>query len=55
MATCTMYKIVFNGALLPDIYFSWDEANAAYKQLKESSCAGFGRVVLWDNETGEYA
>lgn len=53
MATCTMYKIVFNGVVLPDIYFSWDAANAAYKAMKESSCAGFGRVVSYDDQTGE--
>lgn len=53
MATCTMYKIVFNGVVLPDIYFSYDAANAAYKSMKESSCAGNGRVVLFDDETGQ--
>lgn len=54
MATCTMYKIVMNGVLLPDIYFSWDAASAAFKVLKESSGASVARIVLWDDQTGEY-
>ena len=54
MATCTMYRILFNGVLLPDIYFTWDDASRAYDSLKESSCAGSGRIVLWDDQTGKY-
>lgn len=53
MATCTAWKIVFNGCTLPEIYFNYDQAKASLRQLEESSCGGFGRVVLYDNETGE--
>ena len=53
MATQTLYKIEFNGVILPDIYFSYDEANAVYKSLRERSCAGYGRVLLYDDQTGE--
>ena len=53
MATQTMYKVIFNGAVMPDIYFLMDSAKAALNQLKESSCAGFGRIVLYDDQTGE--
>ncbi|MBO4622411.1 MAG: hypothetical protein J5691_00855 [Bacilli bacterium] len=45
MANCTMYKIIFNGEEMPGRYFSWDEANRAYHQLKESSIAGYGQIV----------
>jgi len=51
MATCTMYKIIFNGVLLPDIYFTYSEADAACQAMKENSCAGFGRVVTYDDMT----
>lgn len=51
MATRTVYRIIFNNCMLPDFYFTWDEANSAYKSLKENSCAGYGRIVKWDNES----
>jgi len=53
MATCTMFKIVFNNVVLPDIYFSYNEAQAQLKSLEESSCAGYGRVVFYDDQTGK--
>ena len=54
MATQTLHKIVFNGVLLPDVFFSYDDAKQHLKTLIENSCAGQGRVVLWDDQTGEY-
>lgn len=53
MATCTAYKIIFNNCVLPEIYFSYDAAKEQLRKLEESSCASFGRVVLYDNETGQ--
>lgn len=53
MATQTMYKIIFNGVVLPNVYFSYSDATNAYKAMKESGMSGFGRVVLYDNETDE--
>ena len=53
MATCSAWKIIFNNTLLPEIYFSYDVAKAQLRHLEETTCAGFGRVVSYDNETGE--
>ena len=53
MASCTMYKLVINGSIvLPEIYFSWDDANQALKRICESNVSTFGRAVLYDDETG---
>lgn len=53
MATQSLHKIIFNGVLLPDIFFTYDDAKQRLKTLIESSCAGQGRVVRYDDETGE--
>lgn len=53
MATQTLYKIIFNGVLLPDIYFCYDDAKQAFKAMQARSCAGQGRIVLYDDQTGE--
>ncbi len=53
MATCTAWKIIFNNCVLPEIYFSYDAAKEQLRKLEESNCASFGRVVLYDNETGQ--
>ena len=53
MATCTAWKIIFNNCVLPEIYFSYDVAKAQLRKLEETNCASFGRIVLYDNETGE--
>ncbi len=53
MATCSAWKIIFNGCVLPEIYFSYDAAKAQLHKLEESNCASYGRVVSYDNETGE--
>lgn len=50
MATCTCYRIIFNGVMMPDIYFTYADAKAAYYALKDRSCAGYGRIVAWDDE-----
>lgn len=52
MATCTAWKIIFNNCVLPEIYFSYDVAKAQLRKLEETNCASFGRIVLYDNETG---
>lgn len=52
MATRTAYKIIFNNCVLPEIYFSYDVAKQQLRHMTETSCAGFGRVVTYDNETG---
>ena len=53
MATCTAYKIIFNNCVLPDIYFTYASAKEQLKHLTETNCAAYGRVVSYDNETGE--
>jgi len=54
MATATMYKIVlFSNTVLPEIYLSYDAAKQALKQICENNVATFGRVVLYDDETGQ--
>lgn len=53
MATCSAWKIIFNNCVLPDIFFSYDAARAHLQHLTDTTCAGFGRVVSYDNETGQ--
>lgn len=53
MATCSAWKIIFNNCVLPEIYFSYSAASEQLRILTQSTCAGFGRVVSYDNETGE--
>ena len=53
MATCSAWKIIFNGCLLPEIYFSYDTAKEQLRKLEETNCASFGRIVWYDNETGQ--
>lgn len=53
MATCTAWKIIFNNCVLPDIFFTYDAAKTHLEHLKEITCAGCGRIVSYDNETGE--
>jgi len=52
MATRSAWKIIFNDCVLPDIYFTFDAAMQQLRKLTETNCAGFGRVVSYDNETG---
>ena len=49
---CTAFKLVMNGALLPDIYFSWDAAVAARERLKENSIAASVNIVNVNSDTG---
>lgn len=51
MATQTLYKIILNGVLLPDIYFSYDDAKQSLKAITESAGPGCSRIVPWDDET----
>lgn len=53
MATCSAWKIIFNSTVLPEIYFSYSDAMNRLRAMIENTCAGFGRVVSYDNETGE--
>jgi hypothetical protein len=39
--------------LLPEIYFSYDTAKEQLRKLEETNCASFGRVVSYDNQTGQ--
>ena len=53
MATCSAWKIIFNNCVLPEIYFSYDQAKEQLRVLEKNNCASFGRVVTYDNETGQ--
>lgn len=53
MATASCWKIIFNGCVLPEIFYNWDNARAHLKALEESNCASYGRVVRYDDQTGE--
>lgn len=53
MATCSAWKIIFNNCVLPEIYFSYDAASERLCELTKNTCAGYGRVVSYDNETGQ--
>ena len=53
MATCSAWKIIFNNCVLPEIYFSYEVAKEQLRKMEENTCASFGRVVTYDNETDE--
>ena len=53
MASSSAWRIIFNGCVLPEIYYSYDIAKEELAALEESSCGGFGRVVTYDDQTGE--
>lgn len=53
MARNSCWKIIFNGCLLPEIFYNWDQAKAHLRALEESNCASFGRVVSYDDQTSE--
>ena len=53
MATRSAWKIIFNKCILPEIYFSYAAAKEQLRKLESSNCASFGRVVTYDNETGQ--
>lgn len=53
MASSSAWKIIFNGNVLPEIYYSYDIAKEQLRSLEESSCGGFGRIVTYYDDTGE--
>lgn len=53
MASCTAWKIIFNGHPLPDIYYSYETAKEQLRRLEESACGSWGRIVLYYDDTGE--
>ena len=53
MSAYTLYKIEFDGVLLPEIYFGYRAAEAALQRLKESTVAGFGSIRQYDEKTGQ--
>ena len=48
MATRTMYRIMLNNVLLPEIYFDFSDASAAYDRLQESTVAPILSIVPWN-------
>lgn len=43
----TTFRIEINGSLLlPDIYFNYEVAKAALKNIEENNVATFGRVIM---------
>jgi hypothetical protein len=48
MATRTMYRIMLNNVLLPEIYFDYSDASAAYDRLQESTVAPILSIVPWN-------
>lgn len=53
MASSSAWKIIFNGHPLPEVYYSYDVAKAQLRCMEESACGAFGRIVSYDDETGE--
>lgn len=45
---CTYFKIEVNGSmLLPDVYFNYDQAKAALRNLENNNVALIGRVIMY--------
>ena len=53
MASSSAWKIIFNGNVLPEIYYSYEAAKSMLRNMEESSCGGFGRIVIYYDDTGE--
>lgn len=50
MSTRTIYRIkLFSGVLLPDLYFTYDEASAAFSEYRDKSYPVM-TIVVWDDE-----
>jgi len=47
MPNCTYFKIEANGILLPEIYFNYDQAKAALRNLENNNVALIGRVIMY--------
>lgn len=47
MPNCTYFKIEANGILLPEIYFNYDQAKAALRNLEDNNVALIGRVIMY--------
>lgn len=48
MATRTMYRIVMNNVMLPEIYFDYSDASKAYDRLQETNVAPVLSIVPWN-------
>lgn len=44
---CTYFKIEANGVILADIYFNYDQAKAALRNLENNNVAVIGRVIMF--------
>lgn len=44
---CTYFKIEANGVILADIYFNYDQAKAALRNLENNNVALIGRVIMY--------
>jgi len=44
---CTYFKIEANGILLPEIYFNYDIAKQALRNLENNNVALIGRVIMY--------
>ena len=47
MPNCTYFKIEANGILLPQIYFNYDQAKAALRDIENNGVAVIGRVIMF--------
>ena len=47
MANCTYFKLEVNGMVLPEIYFNYDQAKAALRDIEKTNVALIGRVIMY--------
>ena len=47
MANCTYFKLEVNGMVLPEIYFNYDQAKAALRDIEKTNVAVIGRVIMY--------
>ncbi|MCQ2582103.1 MAG: hypothetical protein MJ170_03965 [Alphaproteobacteria bacterium] len=44
---CTYFKLEVNGMILPDIFFNYEQAKAALRNLENNNVALIGRIIMY--------
>ena len=47
MANCTYFKLEINGMIMHEIYFNYDQAKAALRDIENNNVAVIGRVIMY--------
>ena len=47
MANCNYFKLEVNGMILPEIYFDYEKAKAALRDIENNNIAVISRVIVF--------